>query len=58
MGVGLRQLFLRGKGGWVLSTTGCFTGKSVYKITVVHGAGKGKIVCSGPEIMVMTALNR
>jgi len=30
----------------------------VYKITVVHGAGKRKIVWSGREIMVMIALSR
>ena len=40
----IETIFLRGKeaGSWIL--IGVFKGKSVYKITVVHGAGKGKIV--------------
>ena len=54
----IETIFLRGKeaGSWLL--IGVFKGKSVYKITVVHGAGKGKIVWSGPEIIVMIALSR
>ena len=37
-GVGLKQLFLRGKGGsWVL--VGVFKGWSMYDVTVVHGRG-------------------
>jgi len=30
----------------------------VYEITVVHGAGKGKVMWSGPEIIVVIALGR
>ena len=54
----IETVFLRGKEAvsWLL--IGVFKGKSVYKITVVHGAGKGKIVWSRPEIMIMVALNR
>jgi len=28
------------------------------EVTVVHGAGKGKVMWSGPEIIVMIALDR
>jgi len=30
----------------------------MYEVTVVHGAGKGKVMWSGPEIIVMIALGR
>jgi len=30
----------------------------MYEVTVVHGARKGKIMWSGPEIIVMIALGR
>lgn len=30
----------------------------MYEVTVVHGAGKGKVVWSGPEVVVMIALGR
>ena len=30
----------------------------MYEVTVVHGAGKGKVMWSGPEIIVMVALGR
>jgi len=30
----------------------------MYEVTVVHGAGKGKVIWSGPEIIVMVALGR
>jgi len=28
----------------------------MYEVTVVHGAGKGKVMWSGPEIIVMEAV--
>jgi len=30
----------------------------MYEVTVVHCAGKGKVIWSGPEIVVMIALGR
>ena len=30
----------------------------MYEVTVIHGAGKGKVMWSGPEIIVMIALGR
>ena len=54
----IETIFLRGKEAWSWLLIGVLKGKSVYKVTVVHGAGKGKIVWSRPEIIVMIALNR
>jgi len=30
----------------------------MYEVTVVHGAGMGKVMWSGPEIIVISALGR
>ena len=30
----------------------------MYEVTVVHGAGKGKVMWSGPENIVMITLGR
>jgi len=46
---------VRGKGGsWVL--VGVL--KALCEVAVVHGVGKGKVMWSGPEIIVTIGLGR